>query len=56
MRHDQSVRCVAFDPDSTKVATASFDKTARLWDAATGNPLGEPMRHDAEILVVTFGP
>jgi WD40 repeat protein len=29
-----------------RVVTASNDKTARLWDAANGKPLGEPMKHD----------
>jgi hypothetical protein len=26
--------------------TASYDKTARVWDAATGKALSEPMKHD----------
>ena len=25
--------------------TASVDNTARLWDAASGKPIGEPMKH-----------
>ena len=41
-----AVRAVAFSPDGTKIATASWDRTARLWDAATGKPLGTPMKHD----------
>ena len=31
---------------STRIVTASGDHTARLWDAATGKPLGEPMHHE----------
>jgi len=26
------------------VVTASVDKTARLWDAATGKQIGQPMK------------
>ena len=35
-----------FSPDGQRVVTASADKTARLWDAATGEAIGEPMKHD----------
>ena len=32
-------------PDGRQVVTASEDNTARLWDAATGRAVGEPMQH-----------
>jgi WD40 repeat protein len=28
--------CVGFNPQSTQIATASMDTTARLWDVETG--------------------
>jgi WD40 repeat protein len=34
-----------FSPDGTRVVTASTDKTAHVWDAATGAWLGKPMQH-----------
>ena len=37
----------AFSPDGKRIVTASVDKTARIWDAATGKPIGEPLKgHD----------
>jgi WD40 repeat protein len=44
----------AFSPDGLRVATASFDRTARLWDAATGLPLSEPLRHEGQVMHVSF--
>ena len=42
MKHQAPVHAVAFRPDGQSVVTASSDKTARLWDAATGQPIGYP--------------
>ena len=37
--HNAQVWSVAFSPDGTRLATASQDGTAKIWDAATGKPL-----------------
>ena len=37
--HKGSVRAVAFSPNSQLVATASKDRTARLWNVKTGEKL-----------------
>ena len=42
-----AVSSAAFSPDGTRIVSGSTDKTVRLWDAATGKPIGQPMRgHD----------
>jgi len=54
MRHENTVTSTAFSASGTRVVTASADKTARMWDAATGTPLGEPMRHSAIVHCAAF--
>ena len=34
----------ALSPDGKRIVTASVDKTARIWDAASGKPIGEPLK------------
>ena len=43
MTHEASVNAVAFSPDGKTVLTGSTDKTARLWSAVAGSPIGQPM-------------
>src|SRR5579859_298823 len=43
--HDYPVLDVAFKGDGKLLATASSDKTARVWNPETGNPLTPPLLH-----------
>jgi WD40 repeat protein/tetratricopeptide (TPR) repeat protein len=49
-----SVRCVAFSPDGTIVATAGTDSTAQLWDAAIGRQMTSPLTHSSAVTKVVF--
>jgi WD40 repeat protein len=47
----------AFSPDGRRIVTASWDKTARLWDAETGKPIGEPLKgHEKAVNSAAFSP
>ena len=46
----------SFSPDGRRIVTASDDKTARVWDAESGKPVGEPMRHEDVVYAASFSP
>jgi WD40 repeat protein len=37
--HGDYVDSVAWSPDGKRLATGNYDKTAKVWDAATGKEL-----------------
>ena len=55
LQHNSSVNAVAFSPDGRKVATASYDNTARLWDVETGKQI-QRLEHDGSVYGVAFSP
>ena len=50
------VMSAAFGPDGTKVVTASSDRTARVWDAATGREIAVLKGHENWVLSAAFSP
>ncbi|MBI2929483.1 MAG: hypothetical protein HYY24_27785 [Verrucomicrobia bacterium] len=54
--HTRAVLAVAWSPDDQWIATASKDKTAKIWNAITGAELQTLTGHDATIHAVAFAP
>ncbi len=55
-RHRGAVSSVAWSPDGKRVATGSDDQTARIWDAASGQPVTPPLSHRGGVAMVTWSP
>src|SRR4029450_10480376 len=55
--HTDAVAGVAFSPDGKLLATASADRTVRLWEVASGRPHGQPLTgHTDTANEVAFSP
>ncbi|TFL16042.1 WD40 repeat domain-containing protein [Jannaschia formosa] len=54
--HGDWVRSIPFSPDGARLATVSADGTARLWDAATGEPLATLEGHGESVRSLAFSP
>ena len=53
--HEADVNAVVFSPDGKLVATASADRTARLWEVGSGKQVAT-LEHEAYVHAVVFSP
>jgi WD40 repeat protein len=54
--HKDAILSVAFSPDGSTIATGSYDKLVKLWDAATGKELRTLKEHSDAVYSVAFLP
>ena len=47
--HTDWVESVSWSPDGKQLASASHDKTVRVWDAATGVAVGEALQRGIRV-------
>ncbi|KXX76846.1 Vegetative incompatibility protein HET-E-1 [Madurella mycetomatis] len=52
--HRGSVQSVAFSPDGNRIASASYDKTVRIWDTRSGKEVCNLEGHSDRVLSVAF--
>jgi WD40 repeat protein len=50
------VYSAAFSPDGSRIVTASWDKTARIWDAASAKEIAVLRGHDDTVTSASFSP
>jgi WD40 repeat protein len=56
LTHAARVHCVAFSPDGTRLASAGWGRTIKLWDLKTGREAFELKGHTDRVFAVAFSP
>jgi WD40 repeat protein len=54
--HTSYLNCVAFSPDGRRIATASSDRTVKVWDTGTGQEVLTLTGHGNPVYGVAFSP
>ena len=54
--HNSQIHALAWSPDGNRLASTSYDLTARIWDVASEKMVLGPLRHSHEITSVAWEP
>ena len=54
--HALALASIDYSPDGRYVATGSYDKTAKIWDAVTGSEIATLRGHEGTVEAVRFSP
>ncbi len=54
LEHSNNVVAISISSDGSTILTGSADRTARLWSAQDGSPLGHPITHTNNVHAVAF--
>jgi hypothetical protein len=54
--HSGVVMSAVFSPDGKKIVTASWDSTAKIWDAQTGKMIADLTGHQDRVNIAIFSP
>ncbi|KAF8845928.1 WD40 repeat-like protein [Paxillus ammoniavirescens] len=53
---NRGVISISLSPDGATLVSASSDKTVRFWSAYSGDPIGQPLKHESCMRAVAFSP
>jgi WD40 repeat protein len=56
LEHHGLVTCVASSASGDRIVTGGVDRIARVWDAATGEPVTPPLTHTDAVHAASFSP
>ncbi|KAF7974593.1 hypothetical protein HWV62_11870 [Athelia sp. TMB] len=54
--HSDSVTAVAYSPDGRQIVSSSYDGTARVWDAETGEIVHGPFEVTSSVRAISYSP
>jgi WD40 repeat protein len=56
LKGDSAVYRAKFSPNGRRLVTTGDEDTARVWDATTGEPVAQPLKHNGKVIRAEFSP